>query len=188
MESQGLGGAGDSAGRTTLAESLDKYRDLFHLSQEAAANEIERARRLEEKAAKLITLCGVLIAFAGLIGKFVFSSLIPPRLVFDWLCIISFLVYVISIIYAFVNLLGVLNIINISVNPMNQEMITFFDKNSHINVLYALARNNVTAIALNTRQHNKKLWKLKCSYWSIHCSMAFMLIFIIAQIGIILFN
>ena len=165
-----------------MGELLDKYRELYLLSKEASANEIDRIRRIEDKSAKMITLCGILIAFAGFVGKFVLGSFFPPNVIYDWLCLISFFSFVVAILYAFVNLLGVLNIINISIKPMNQQMITFFDQNSHINILYALAKSNAEAIAFNTKQYYKKLWKLKCSYWAIHCSLAFIIIFIASQL------
>ena len=165
-----------------MVELLDKYRELYLLSKEASDKEIERIRRIEDKSAKLISLCALLIAFVGFAGKFVLDSFIPPHILYDWLCFISYSSFAAIIIYAFFNLLGTLKVINIYINPSNQEMITFFDHNSYIDVLYALAKNNNEAIAFNSMEYKKKLKKLKCSYWAIYCSMVFMVVFIISLV------
>lgn len=161
---------------------LEKYRELYLLSEKASNNEIDRIRRVEEKAAKLISLSGVLITLAALAGKFVFDSLVPPEGLAEYLCLTAYIFFAGSLVYSFINLILSFKAADIHINQMDEEMISFFDTNSHLNVLYALARNNAQATALNRAEYSKKFKRLKCSYWAIFFSIISMPVFIVFMI------
>ncbi len=175
-------GGGTTQGKSTSREILEKYRELYLLSEKASINEIDRIRRVEEKAAKLISLSGILITLAALAGKFVFYSLVPPEGLNEYCCLAAYIFFAISLVYAFINLILSFRAADIHINPMDQEMISFFDNNSHLNILYALARNNANATALNRAEYSKKFKRLKCSYWAIFFSIISMPVFIVFMI------
>jgi uncharacterized membrane protein len=163
-----------------MDELIDKYRELFLLSKEASVQEVDRIRRSEDKSAKLASLCGLLLAFFGLTGKFVIESFFPPHNIFNWICFILYPSFMIIMAYGLFYLIRALRITNIHINPMSREMIAFFDKNSHIDILYALARNNVKAIEHNSKEYRKKLKNINHGYWAIFLSAVLILIFVLS--------
>jgi len=163
-----------------MNEQLYKYRELFIMSKEAYVQEVERIRRLEDKSAKFGSFCGLLLTILGFAGGRLIIPFVPPNNIFGWICLSSYFFFMIFMAYAFFNLIRVLRISNIHTNPMNQETIAFFDKNSHIDILYALARNYIKAIELNNKEYSKKLKNLKKSYSAMNISMTLILIFILS--------
>ena len=159
-----------------------KYQELYQLSKEAVSNEIERIRRIEDKSSKMVTLCGVLIAFAALISKFGLSSFYPPYGLFDWVCLFSLVLFIALVIFTFLNLNEVLATFVLPINYVDQQMIEFFDKHTHIDVLYALARNNAKAIYYIGKQREKKLARLKRSHMGIKLSVSLIIVIIASQI------
>lgn len=169
-------------GSPTAGEILEKYRELYLLSEKSTLNEIDRIRRVEEKASKLISLSGILITLAALAGKFVFDSLVPPKGLSEYCCLAAYSFFAGCLVYAFINLILSFKAADIHITQVDQEMISFFDDNSHLNILYALARNNAEATALNRAEYSKKFKRLKCSYWAIFFSIISMPAFILFMI------
>ncbi len=159
---------------------LDKYKELFVLSKEAYAQEIGRIRRLEDKSAIFASFCGVLLALIGLTGERVFNPFPHPYVIFSWICLISYLLFLSFLSYAFFNLIRTLRISKIYTNPMNQETLDFFNSNIQIDIIYALTRNYITAIELNKREYAKKLENLKKSYVALIISMALIVLYILS--------
>jgi hypothetical protein len=165
-----------------MDQVLAKYKELYSLSKDAVAKELERMRRAEDKAAKYATLSALLVTLSALAGKDVLPLFIPPARIVDWVCITSFLLFIVILLYAFINILRTLRIVTIDIPGMNAETVDFFDKEEYIDIIYALARRNCEIIEKNSMVYHTKLQGLLRTYKALLLSLVFISSFVVSMV------
>jgi hypothetical protein len=161
---------------------LAKYQELYQLSKEAVSKDIERLRRAEDKASKFASLSALLVTLSALAGKFVLDSFIPPKTILSWICLITYLLFLATLIYAFTNILGSMRVVTIDIPPMNAAMIEFFDKEEYIDIIYALAKKNCEILEKNATAYQKRLRSLLRTYKALLLSAILVSAFIVSFI------
>ena len=161
---------------------LEKSRELYVFAKEAYADLTERIRRTEDKSAKLMALCGSLVAFGGLVGLFILDSFVPPRTAFDWASLICFVLFIVGVIAAFFSLLGTVNLTNRLRSPLNDKMVAYFKAASLPKIHCDLAEEIKKALAHNDKEHEKKIRRFKFGYWTIFFSLVVIAIFVASRI------
>ncbi|MCX5801278.1 MAG: hypothetical protein NTX17_07830 [Candidatus Eisenbacteria bacterium] len=120
---------------------MDKYRDLYNLAKEIHAEEIRRFDLVSQKATWFLSVLSFLLGLAALFGKWLLTTLVPPRDGISSLLLLLGGVLLALLILAWIASFQVLRGVKLSKMPLNQEMLTFFVNNQDIDIHYALARN-----------------------------------------------
>lgn len=165
-----------------MDQILEKYEELYALSKEAVADGIERIRKTDEKAHKFATLSGLLMVVSAVGGKSVIESVVPPKTVFAWVSLISYLLFFAAILFAFVNILRSMRVATIGTPGMNKDVISFFDKEEYLDILYALTKRNSDIVESNDATCKEKLKSLLRTYRALLISVGLISILVVSFI------
>ena len=75
-----------------MAQTLEKYRELYSLAKEVYNSELNRFDKIDDKAAKYLTSLTFVIGIFGLFGKWIIAEALPPSNLVEWLVIVASLV------------------------------------------------------------------------------------------------
>lgn len=159
---------------------IKKYEELYKLSKDGLDEELKRFHQLDEKASRFLSVLSILLVVSGFAGKFAVESVVPPVNLLDWLCLVSALVFIISILIALLIVFSVLMIQNLIKIPMSKTLINFFDTYIYLDAIYALTKGNIDAVTENRNITDRKVKKLTWAYWIIFISIIFAIIFVFA--------
>jgi hypothetical protein len=145
--------------------------------------EISRFIRIDDKAAKYLSILTLVAAVSGFFGKWIIVNLIPPKSGTELALDIVGATLFIMIFVSWFLIFNVLKIQGIKTLPLDDETIKFFDNNELVDIYYGLARGNKDAFEENGKITDLKSRKLHYGYISILCSVVllafFLLIFVI---------
>ncbi len=150
--------------------STENYKLLYEISKKAMEDEIERIKKLDEKASKLLTVVGiVIVAFTALIKEaadFNFECHLYVKILFWFMAGLSYLV----LIYSWGVLLAVFKLMDVAKLPLNNETFDFFENESLITCYWALAKKCKESVDLNSENIGFKIRKLNLAYENIQFS------------------
>ncbi len=156
---------------------LDKYKELYDLCREAAAQAEARFDTIETKAATYLSVLTVLVGAGGFLAKWVADTLIPPHALLDRCLVALAAVTLPSLAVAWWLAFSALRVSRIRVLELDAEMLGFFRGNNLTNIYYAMARGFVEAWETNGRVNGEKLRKLTFAYRTIILLVILMLLF-----------
>jgi len=162
---------------------MEKYKELYELSKEVLKEELSRFVRVDDKAAKYLSVLTLVAGGAAYFGKWVIDNLIPPKTVLEWALVIIAAFLCATIFVSWCLIFNTLRLHNLTKPPLNDETIKFFDENKMIDIYYALAKGNSNAIKANRNTTDRKSKRLYYGYNVIIVSgfilVAFLSLFVI---------
>lgn len=147
------------SGEGTNPDNLDKWKELYELSKEIFREEQTRFRRLDEKAAKYLTILSFFLGAAGLIGKWIANDLLPPNGWLEGLLATLGLLLIGSVFASWLLTFLVLRVRGVKEIPLHEEMLDLFVRNDLSTVYKTLAATNRRLLSENRRitKHKGKL-------------------------------
>jgi hypothetical protein len=158
-------------------DEIKKYEELYKLSKEGLKEELERFKRVDEKASRYFSVLTGLLAVLGLAGKFTIDYFIPPSLAMDWICLSVGIILILCVLGAYAWIFSVLRTQALTKVPMSQELVDFFDTNRYIDIVYALTKGNIEATIENRSVTDRKTARLTRGYWFIVGSVVLVTVF-----------
>jgi hypothetical protein len=117
---------------------IQKYEELYQLSNESLAEELQRSHRIEEKASRFFAVLSLLLALSGISGKFILTSVIPPKNWIDFICMSFAILFVLSALSGLYFTFKVFQLSYLVKAPVDNDVIKFFDDNEYLDIIYAL--------------------------------------------------
>jgi len=162
---------------------VEKYKELYDLSKEVLKEELSRFTRVDDKAAKYLSVLTLVAGAAAYFGKWVIDNLIPPKTVLEWALVIIAAFLCATIFVSWFLIFNALRLHNLTKLPLNDETIKFFDDNRMIDIYYALAKGNRDALKVNRDTTDLKSRRLYHGYKAIIVSgfilVAFLSLFVV---------
>ena len=162
---------------------MEKYKELYELSKEVLKEELNRFARIDEKAAKYLSILTLVAGAAAYFGKWVIDNLIPPKTAMEWVLVIVAAILCAAIFVSWFLVFNSLRLHNVTKPPLNDEVIKFFDDNEMTDIYYALTKGNKEALIVNRDITNRKSKRLYHGYNAIITSgfvlVAFLCLFVL---------
>jgi hypothetical protein len=156
--------------------AIEKYRELYDLSNTLLEEEHKRFSRLEDKASRYLTILTVLIGLVATFSKEFFKTLLPPSNLLSWMILNSTIAAFISLVVAWFLVFWAMKTQTLRTRPLNQDMLKFFDEQKEINIYYGLAKANTKAFEENRRKIDMKSKLLTYGHVMIICVVVFLVL------------
>jgi hypothetical protein len=123
-----------------MESAMDKYEELYNLSKYLLNHEIDRQKRLDEKASKYLAVITLLVGGYGFFANHLLNEIIPLKQwgFLEWALGVAVVLVLAALFITWVIIFKSLKIIELRHIPMNDEMITFFDTHRPVDICYAL--------------------------------------------------
>ncbi len=133
-----------------------KYRELAEHSREMLFQQQERFARVDSKAAAHLSALTVLFAVVGYFLKWMYASVVPPKLWIDWAIVGLGAIAIISVTIAWVAFYSVLRHHKIEFLRFDREYIEFCRRNLRVDVNFQMAVRSAQALeSLTSSTHRK---------------------------------
>ena len=156
---------------------VKKYEELYELTKNGLADELEGIRQLEEKASRYLSVMGVLLGISSLGVKLVIEVILPAKTFFDGLVTGFLVVFLLLAFCTILTLFTVFKTKGLSHFPIKDELIEFFNKNNYLDSIFALTRGNINAVQTNRSVRLDKIRRLSYGYILMIWSIAFLALF-----------
>lgn len=156
---------------------MEKYKELYHLSERLLFEEQNRFTRIDQKAAWYLSALTILMGITSFFGNWMLEKIIPPTLIISWLILLVGVLYFISIVFAWYFLFSALKVHKTKKIPLDSEVFKLFQNHSLNTVYYTLAKGNKNARIANIKTTDLKAKKLTHGYWSMIVSLILLVIF-----------
>jgi hypothetical protein len=157
---------------------MEKYKELYELSKEVLAEELDRFNRIDEKASKYLTVLTFLIGIYGFFCNWIITVLLPPTSKLDWLLLLIGGGVFIAVCVSWALIFLALRQRVVIKIPLDDEVLKFFRENRLIDIYYTLAKGNKDALKENREVTDRKARILECGYKAIAATMG--LVFILS--------
>lgn len=161
---------------------MDKYEELYNLSKYLLSHEIDRQKRLDEKASKYLAVITLLVGGYGFFANHLLNEMVPLNQwgFLEWSLGLFIVLVLIALFVTWVIIFKSLKTIELHQIPMNDEMITFFDTHRSVDILYALSKGNKKALLENRKKVNQKAQQVSAGYkWTAVTVAVFLLLVIL---------
>lgn len=161
---------------------MDKYEELYNLSKYLLSHEIDRQKRLDEKASKYLAVITILVGGYGFFANHLLNEMVPLKQwgSWEWVLGASIVSVLTALFITWVIIFKSLKIIELRQIPMNDEMITFFETHRPIDICYALTKGNKKALLENRNKVNRKAQQVSAAYkWTAITVVLFLLLVIL---------
>ncbi|MGX9188056.1 hypothetical protein [Stenotrophomonas sp. Ker107b] len=163
---------------------VDKLKLMYEHQKAQFLLEVERYRRLEEKAAKYLASMSFFIAAFFVVAKWAGETVVPAKGFFDWL-VIALLIYTFgSFISSWSFCFRATRLANMVKLSAAKEMVEFFLENHPPAVLLGLSRKYSEAILIIEGLYNKKLRYVEKAYgeisFSVGCLTVSVIVFLLS--------
>lgn len=155
------------------SQNLRKYEELYSLSKAGLEDEIGRFKRIDEKASRYLAFVSLFLAALGFIVKDV-GNLLAWGTVSFWLIAASILGMFSATLVSLYALFLTLRIQPLKKIPMSPELIQFFDRNSYLDIIYALTKGNIEAAQENKITTDRKTNRLTTAYRALMVALFFL--------------
>jgi hypothetical protein len=145
-------------------QNIEKFRELYEYSREMHFKQLERANRVDQKAAMFLSALTVLLGFAGFLLKAVIEDTIPPQNTLDYVFLIATLLSGITVVGSWIAFLLVLRVRNLENLRLDDETLDFFQANRRVDIHYAISKRASEAFADNDSHIAAKLRRLTSGY------------------------
>lgn len=145
-------------------QNIEKYRELYEYSRDMHFKQIERANRIDQKAAMFLSALTVLIGFAGFFLKATIEVAIPPEGLMDYIFLGVTILSCVTVVGSWFSFLIVLRVRKLENLRLDSQILDFFQTNRRIDVHYAISKRASEAFSDNDFQIASKLRRLTCGY------------------------
>ncbi len=160
---------------------MKKYEELYNHSKYVFDEEISRFGRVEDKAARFITVVTSLLAVYALTGRQLFGELIPAENCTEKLLLLLAALVFIGLLASWYFAFQAMHIQGIKKAPLNDEVLSFYNENRLVNIYYAMSKQFSVSLAYNQAINDLKAESIKRSFWCIVGTVIFFALFIIAS-------
>jgi hypothetical protein len=158
-------------------DPLKKYEELYELTKNGLADELEGLRQLEEKASRYLSVMGILLGISSIGVKVVIETILPTKTFFDNVVTLTLFLFLILAFSTILILFTVFKTRELSHFPINAELIQFFTEHNFLDSIFALTRGNVQAVETNRSVRLDKIRRLSYGYILMIWAIAFMAMF-----------
>jgi len=145
----------------------EKYKFLFEYQKSLYEEEINRYRRLEEKAMKYLSVITFSMGAYIFLVRWAIDKILPPNNLLEYLIIISIIFTFLCFISSWSLVFRAIQLSNIIKMPSNNDIIEYFKENAKETVYLGLSRKYSEAIIEIEKYYNKKLNFVQKSYTDI---------------------
>lgn len=161
----------------------EKYKLLFEYQKNQFDEEVNRYRRLEEKALKYLSaITFALGAYLFLIRQ-VIEKVIPPNNLLEWLIILFVVITFVCFLSSWSLIFRAIKLSDIVKMPSGDEIISYFKKNTKETVYLGLSKRYSEAIKKVENNYSEKLDFVQKAYtdisgtiWALSISIVLILI------------
>jgi hypothetical protein len=129
--------------------AIEKYKELYSYSTDILVKEHERFNRADEKASKYGTTFIFLIGAIGFFDKAVLEEMLPPHGIIEWALLVLGVGGLIFSLWGWYEASSVIRLYPYVSRRLDEDMLSFFRKETLLNVYYALAKENSEAYQEN---------------------------------------
>ncbi|WP_373071871.1 hypothetical protein [Sulfurimonas sp.] len=166
-----------------MSVDSEKYKLLFEYQKNQFDEEVNRYRRLEEKALKYLSaITFALGAYLFLIRQII-EGIIPPNNLLEWLIILSVAITFICFLSSWSLVFRAIKLSDIVKMPSDDKIISYFKKNTKETVYLGLSKRYSEAIKKVEENYSKKLDFVQKAYtdisgtiWTLSISIVLILI------------
>jgi hypothetical protein len=158
---------------------LEKYKILYEHQKNQFEKEVERYRRLEEKATKYFGSMTIAVGAYLFLVRWAIENLLPPKSLIDWLVIASIVITFISFMSSWSFSFRATKLSDIIRLPSDTALIDYFTDNLRGTVLLGLSRSYSEAIIEIEMKYRDKLSLVRKTYseitftaWALSISVA----------------
>lgn len=147
-------------------QNIEKYRELYDYARDLHFRQIERANRIDQKAAMFLSAITVLIGFAGFFLKATIDGVIPPQGKIESIFLVAVLLSGLTVVVSWFSFLLVLRARKLENLRLDEKSLEFFRNNRRVDVHYGISKRAVEAFGDNDIHIAAKLRRLTCGYLS----------------------
>jgi len=146
--------------------AMDKYEELYNLSKYLLSHEIDRQKRLDEKASKYLAVITLVVGGYGFFANYLLNEIIPLKHwgLLEWALGVSVVLVLLALFITWATLFRSLSMIELRQIPLNDEMITFFDAHRPVDICYALSKGIKNALLENRNKIKQKEQQVSAGY------------------------
>jgi hypothetical protein len=137
-------------------KAIDKYKELYAYSTDVLLKEHDRFNRADEKASKYATTFVFLIGAIAFFDKAAMDEMIPPHGIIEWLLVLFSMSGLIVALWGWYGASSVIRLHPYVSRRLDSEMVSFFRKETLLDIYYGLARENTDAYEENLKYAAKK--------------------------------
>ena len=163
-------------------EENKSYEALYKYSKEVYEEELKKFSRIDDKATKFLAILTALVGGYSLLGRQIFSDIIPPHNNYDWFSLISGLLVFIGLIVTGVLIFRVIKLADLKKVDLSNEMLVYFKDNNINSIHEGLSWNYKESYEHNLKATEKKTRLLTVGYYSIGVTIAFFILFVISNV------
>lgn len=142
----------------------EKFKELFDLSLKSLETEHQRFLRFDEKANKYIAAMTAIIGAFSLMASWIYNNFIPTSNKIEMVIIGLMLLIFILLLFAWWKLFNVIKVRDISVFPINSNVLDFYYKNELVDIHYNFSKKNINELAAKRKQSKEKSDLLNSSF------------------------
>lgn len=147
-----------------MSIDVEKYKFLFEYEKSLYEEEMDRYRRLEEKAMKYLSAITFAMGAYIFLVRWAIDKILPPHNFIEWLITISIIFTFLCFISAWSLVFRAIQLSNIVKMPSNIEVINYFKDNSKETVYLGLSKRYSEAIVEIEKNYDNKLSFVRKSY------------------------
>jgi len=145
-------------------QNIEKYRELYEYSRDLHFKQVERANRIDYKAAMFLSALTVLVGFAGFLVKATIENAIPPEGLLGYIFLAAALLSGATVVGSWFSFLLVLRVRKLENLRLDGDTLEFFRTNRRVDVHYAVSKRASEAFANNDMHIAAKVRRLTCGY------------------------
>lgn len=164
-----------------MGNNMDKYEELYKHSKYVFDEEVIRFGRIEDKAAKFITVVTSLLAVYALTGRQLFGGLLPAKNGMDLFLITLAALVLVGLLTSWGFAFRALQVQGIKKAPLNNEILSFFHTNELINIFYGMSKQYSASLVHNRKITDLKARHIRRSFRCIVATVIFFTLFIVSS-------
>jgi len=161
----------------------EKYKLLFEYQKNLFDEEVNRYRRLEEKALRYLSVITFALGAYLFLIRQIIEKVIPPNNLLEWLILLSVIITFICFLSSWSLIFRAIKLSNIVKMPSGDEIISYFKENTKETVYLGLSKRYSEAIKKVEKNYSKKLDFVQKAYtdisgtiWTLSISIMLILI------------
>lgn len=160
---------------------MKKYEELYNHSKYVFDEEASRFSRVEDKAARFITVVTSLLAVYALTGRLLFGDFLPVETPSDIVLIVLASLVLLGLLASWGFAFQAMHIQGLKKAPLNDELLSFYNDNELINIYYSMSKRFSEHLVHNRSLTNLKAKNIKRSFWLIVSTVVFFALFILSS-------
>ncbi|MDQ6962928.1 MAG: hypothetical protein Q9M28_10470 [Mariprofundaceae bacterium] len=161
---------------------MSQYEELYKHAKYAFDEENLRFGRVEDKAARFITVVTSLLAVYALTVRQLFGDIIPAENNMEVVLLVLGAFILLGLLVSWIFAFKALHVQGLEKPSLNENVVMFYLDNKLINIYVAMAKRFSMSLKHNMAITNLKVKAVKHSFWWIVVTVIFFTLFIIANV------